>query len=111
MELQGEGEGRHVGNWSARGSASWTIHVAKPGAHRVVLDMAGTKANGEFVVEVGSNQLEGRTVNTGGLETYKPIDVGTVRFDKTGPVKITIRAKSAATWKPFDLRGMRVVPE
>jgi alpha-L-fucosidase len=111
MELQGEGEERHVGNWSARGSASWTIHVAKAGAYRVSLDVAGTKANGEFVVEVGSNQLEGRTVNTGGLEKYKPIDVGTVRFVKTGPVKLTIRAKSAATWKPFDLRGMRIVPE
>ena len=101
----------NIGSWNdPKDSIAWKLKVTKPGSYKVTVDMGSPDDATPFVVTAGSGTLNAQTVNTGGWNNYKPIEVGTISITDTGMVTLTLSPKSPETWKPFNLRSVRLEP-
>jgi alpha-L-fucosidase len=112
IRIDGSGDSSNIGWWQKpEDTVSWRLKVAKPGTYNVSINMASQDADSEFVVAVDSEQLEGKSTNTGGYYRYQTVDVGTIMIENAGATTITIRPKSPASWKPFNVRSVILKPE
>lgn len=113
LKMRGLGHGSNV-FWIVpnENHASWKARVAKPGAYKVELDYAcdTQMAGSEFEVAVGGQTLSGKVEATGGWESPKTFTLGEVKFEKAGPVEVTMTAKTKKERGLMSLRTVKLVP-
>jgi alpha-L-fucosidase len=116
-ELHGEqikaemhGGKSNIGFWD-KGTewVSWKVRLEKAGIYQVTADTAGTNAS-EFVVEAAGQSLAGTSAKTAGWDQFKAAQVGTLELKQPGVVEVKLRPKDAASWKPMNLRSVKLIP-
>lgn len=117
IQVEERGGKSNIGFWDkADEGASWRARFAAPATYHLTAEVASQADGAEFVVEVGGHpmvgayQVIGKTPNTGGWDRFQSLDLGTLKIEQTGDLIVRIRPRSAATWKPINLRGLVFKP-
>jgi alpha-L-fucosidase len=99
----------NIGFWNnAKDWASWTLDVPQPGVYEVSARVAPTHGDGDFVIEVAGQKLEGKAPKTGAWEKYENVALGKVTFEQAGKVTLAIHPRDAARWKPINLASIQL---
>jgi alpha-L-fucosidase len=99
----------NIGFWNnANDWASWTLDVPQPGVYQVSASMAATHGDGDFVIEVAGQKLQGKAPNTGAWEKYQKVPLGKVTFEQAGKVTLTIRPSDPAHWKAINVASIQL---
>ena len=112
LRTENKGGQENFGFWdNGNDFAVWNVRFPTPGKFHVSTACATQNDGGEFVVEVGDQQLTGRAAKTGGWDDFVAVDLGTVEIKTAGPAKVKVRPKEAARWKSINLRAIEFKPE
>jgi alpha-L-fucosidase len=92
-------EGFKIGGFSNSGDlVDWKIDIQKPGKYAVIV-YAGVQKNAPADLSVsvasGAQRLEKPLISTGGSQTFQPIELGVLEFDRPGDQVISLSVKSA----------------
>ena len=110
IRLEG-GEARNIGWWqNPTDFASWKFKGAKPGTYHIFIDMGSQTSDSELTIEVASERMNARSEDTGGWDQYQSVDVGTISIKDGGITTINVKPRSAETWKPINIRSVRLTP-
>ncbi|HEX5271722.1 MAG TPA: sulfatase-like hydrolase/transferase [Gemmataceae bacterium] len=102
-----------LGFWTrADDWASWEFTVTKPGTFSVEVLQGCGKGQGGSAVEaaVGDQVVKFTVEDTGGFQSFKAREVGTVKIDKAGRHTLTIKATKKAAAAVMDLRSVMLRP-
>ena len=112
LRVEGPPEQRNIGFWNdARDFIAWQIEVKAPGKYRLALDSSAANNGTDFVVEIGDQQLAGRSTATGDWTNYQTLDLGAITIEKVGLLTVKIRAADAQNWQPFNVRELTLTRE
>jgi alpha-L-fucosidase len=101
----------NLGFWdNASEWASWMVKMDKAGKFNVTASIATVNDGAELRIESGSNRTVGHIPATSDWGVFKIIDLGQLEIPQTGTQLIKIRPEAAATWKPINLRFVRLSP-
>ena len=111
IKIEAQGGQPNIGFWDKSEEwVSWKAKVDKPGAFQVSAACATTRADAQFVVEVAGRQLTGKPAVTKGWEDFQVLDLGRIEVQQPGELTISVRCRDAASWKPINLRFVKLVP-
>ncbi len=100
-----------IGYWDRpEDYVSWTVDVKAPGAFRVFAAVGTPNEGASLAFEAGGNKTSALIPSTGGYLDYKEVDLGVIRFEKAGRQEVRLRPADAKTWKPLNVRWMRLAP-
>lgn len=101
----------NIGFWSdASAGASWTLEMPNPGKYEVTAEVASENPSTKLVAEVGSEKWTSDVPTTGDWGRFQTIPLGTVTLTKGGDVVFKVHPESEATWKPINLRSIKLTP-
>ncbi len=101
----------NIGFWeNASDYATWDRVSVQAGAYRVSAEAGTVSSGAEFLVEIAGRSVVVRVPNTGAWEKFAQINAGDIQVAQSGTVVATVRAVSAATWKPINLRRVTLKP-
>ena len=103
---------RNLGWWSNQEDhAAWNLEVEQAGEYRVQLDYASADgaAGDSYLLSIAGQTVGGKVPSTGNWDTYKSLNVGTVKLGK-GPAELLIRSDGPVKSALMDLRGVRLLP-
>ena len=86
---------------------SWDAAVTSGGKFEVTALVATQSFPTTFNFKIAGQSLVGNVPLTNGWQTYQEINLGTVTLKK-GRQEASLKPASAATWKPMNLRGVRL---
>ncbi len=99
----------NIAFWDKAGEwASWTARFPQAGVYKVSASSASPSSPSEFVIEVAGQRLTGQGGQTGGWENFKEVSLGQIEIKQPGDLVIAIRPKDAASWKPMNLRYLKL---
>jgi hypothetical protein len=104
-------EWQALGFWRDQDHAEWDVEVAKPGVYDVTWEWSvdDKNAGNPFVIEAGSQRLEGKVKSTGRWDVYRREKIGEIRLD-AGAQKIAVKPDGQFKTALMDLRELRVTP-
>ena len=82
-----------LGFWRAGEGAEWDVEVTRPGTYDVAMEWSVDEKNAgnPFVIEAGSQRLDGKVESTKRWDVYRIKQVGTITLD-AGTQKVRIKA-------------------
>jgi alpha-L-fucosidase len=89
----------HISKWTGPGdSITWRLLVSQAGAYRVTIRYSARSewAGRNFLVAIGTENLNGVVNATGEGYAYRSFDVGSVKLAKAGEYTVTIRPAAAS---------------
>jgi alpha-L-fucosidase len=89
--------------------ASWRVRVSKPGKFNVTAAIATINSGSELSVEAGATRISKRLEATGDWGAFKTVDLGTIDLSG-GEQVLNVRPKEASSWKPINLRALKLKP-
>jgi alpha-L-fucosidase len=89
--------------------ASWTVRLSKPGAFEITASIATVNDGSDLLIEAGGNRASKQIEATGDWGNFKTISLGRIDLPR-GVQTITVRPKSAASWKALNLRFIQLRP-
>jgi putative heme-binding domain-containing protein len=102
----------NLGIWSAATDrAAWTFEAAQAGRYAVSLDWAcadGTQGN-RFVLELGSERLQGKVASTGSWDRYRKEKLGEITLT-AGRHRLLMRPEGRIRGALLDLRAIELKP-
>ena len=112
-QLQGtlrlENNNANIGFWdNTNDLVQWQVKFTEAGTYRVTLDAAAANEGTDFLIEIGERQLRGKSVPTGDWAKYQTMDLGPVEIQQAGTIVVKVRSANAATWRPMNLRSVRL---
>ncbi|MEN6575976.1 MAG: alpha-L-fucosidase [Phycisphaerales bacterium] len=100
----------NVGFWDAATDfASWKVKFEQPGRFEVIADCATVHPGSLFIVEVAGRKLQGSVPTTGAWDKFTEVHAGAVEITQAGEQTLTIRPRDEQSWKPINLRSIRLV--
>lgn len=96
-----------VGYWTKKDDwVSWDFEIKKPGKFTVEILQGCGKGSGGAEVEfsVGEQVLKVTVEDTGHFQNFKPRDIGTFTFDKSGRYTLAVKPKTKPGVAVMDLR-------
>ena len=112
LKKVGEGEDAEysIGFWNNRNALlQWQIAAPKAGKYRVGLTYGNGGEPNDFIFSVGDQKLNGKTVKTGGWETWKSVSVGEVTLPK-GASTFALSPGAILSGGLMDFKLLRLVP-
>jgi alpha-L-fucosidase len=90
--------------------AQWDVRIEKPGTYKVtaLYALPAGPAGSDFTVAVGDARISAKTESTNGA--YKTLTLGTVKVEKTGPTRITVKPVKIAGAELMRLRALTLTP-
>jgi alpha-L-fucosidase len=111
IKQESQGGQPNIGFWDKADEwVSWKVKFPKPGTYKVSANTASPNGDVEFVVEAASQQLPGKTTQTGSWTEFRETDVGQLKIEQPGDQTIKVRPKDAASWKAINLRFIKLAP-
>ena len=109
INTENQGGQPNIGFWdNASDSVSWTIQVPQPGTFEVVASLACVSGGSEFVVEVAGQTLTGQAPKTSGWDQFTELHLGSIAVQTSGNLTVIVRPKNPATWRPMNLRSLKL---
>ncbi|HEX8236090.1 MAG TPA: alpha-L-fucosidase [Abditibacteriaceae bacterium] len=110
LRLEGPANNRNIGFWTyIQDWVSWQMQAKEPGTYHVSMEASAANQTTDFVLEIGDHKLMGKSELTDFWTEYRNIEVGDVEIEQTSTLTVKVRPASAATWRPFNLRSVRLV--
>ena len=99
----------NLGAWfDYKDCPQWTLLDVRPGPYRVEFTYGSTNPGVPYTLVAGDKRLEGTTVHTGGIRTYRPFDIGTLELPKG---KATLAIQPGKFKRPImNFRLLRLLP-
>lgn len=99
----------NLGAWvDPADTPSWQLQRVPAGSYRVRFAYGCTQPGTPFAIEIGSQRVEGRTEDTGGLKTYRWFELGVVEVP---PGEVLVRVRPGPFRSVFaNLRGIELLP-
>jgi len=110
LRVQGSGEAANIGYWDvASESASWTLEVKQAGKYRAVASCAALSFPTTFVLEIAGAKLTGSVPVTGDWEKFVDVELGEINLSAGAKVSVSVKPMSVKSWKPMNLRWVKLV--
>ncbi len=107
-----EAKYQNLGFWcTADDWAGWAVHVPTDGQYKVVLDYAcenSTEGN-SFWLQIGDQRLTGTVRGTDSWDSYRDVEIGTIRLS-AGEQTLIVGVEKPLAQALFDLRTVRLAP-
>ncbi|MGP8238567.1 MAG: alpha-L-fucosidase C-terminal domain-containing protein, partial [Limisphaerales bacterium] len=111
IQLEEKGGLPDIGFWDrAADWVSWKAQIPAAGAYKVSATIATQNAGGNFVVEVGAENLGVQALVTGSWERFQTLDLGQIAIQQPGELLIKVRSKDPASWKAINLNKVQLTP-
>jgi len=93
--------------------AQWQVRVDRPGTFAVEITYAcdAGSGDGEYVLVVGNQAVVGRTEVTGGWQSYRTANLGTIRLAEPGVVSVMVRGLRKPGLALLNLRSIVLKPQ
>jgi len=111
VQVQVESRGGHsnVGFWdNPKDWISWKLQLPKGGAYQVTASIAAAAGDSELVLEAPGQQLAGKAARTNGWDDFQAVALGKLELKQAGECVVKLRPRDAATWKPINLRFLKL---
>jgi alpha-L-fucosidase len=109
LKTEAQGGRPNIGFWdNAADSASWKVGFKQPGRYKVAAGCATVHPESPFVIEAAGQKREGKATGTGAWDKFATVDVGTLEIKEAGDQVVTIRPRDAQSWKPINLRWIKL---
>ena len=104
-------EWQAFGFWRAGDHAEWEVDVPRAGTYEVVMEWSvdDRNAGNPFVLEAGSQRLEGNVPTTGRWDVYRRLKIGDIRLE-AGPQTLAFKPNGQFKTALMDLRELRLTP-
>lgn len=100
-----------LGRWVNAGDyPSWRAQFSKPGKYKITA-CYGSPGGTTFELRVGAETIAAETKNTGGFESYREIEIGSVNIPSAGVLAIEMRPLVLKGGALGNLKYLRVEPE
>lgn len=112
LKKEGEGEDAEysIGFWdNPNASLQWQVAVPKAGKYRVELTYGSGTSDNDFTFTAGAQKLTGRTVNTGGWDRLKTVQLGEVTLP-AGQNTFALLPPARIAIGLMDFKILRLVP-
>ncbi|MFW6107328.1 MAG: alpha-L-fucosidase [bacterium] len=111
IRLETKGGGKpNIGFWDdPKAKALWQVQIEKAGPYAVKAVIA-TTAPGRLALDAGDQTLTADVPDTGGWTEQRTIDMGTIRFGKTGEHQLVLRPAEPAEWKAVNVWKLVLAP-
>jgi alpha-L-fucosidase len=111
VKVETSGNQANLGFWDdAKDTAQWRKVTLKPGAYEVEVQTATVHNQAEFVVELAGQSLPTVAPNTGDWTKYQTVKAGRFQIQTAGEYVLTVKARSAQSWKAINLRHVKLAP-
>lgn len=90
---------------------SWDVRIQKPGTFAVTASVATINEGAELALDAGGQTASGPIPRTGDWGKFQPADLGKLQINQSGEQILKLRPKDQATWKPINLRFVRLTPQ
>jgi alpha-L-fucosidase len=108
LRTEARGGQTDLGFWdNASDGATWTLTDVQAGKYTVTVSYAST-AESKLQVALGDKKLQAGLPVTGSFDTFKEAALGDVQSNATGKVTLSIGSVDAKTWKPINLRWIKL---
>jgi alpha-L-fucosidase len=98
----------NIGFWDHSDAwVSWQARFTHPGRFKVSASCANP-ADSEIVVEVGGDQVARKLPATGDWAKFSTTDLGEIEITQSGELQIKARPSSPQSWKPINLRWVKL---
>jgi alpha-L-fucosidase len=87
---------------------SWKVRVQTPGTFTVSASVATINDGAELAVEADGQTATGQVPRTGDWGAFQMANSGQLRISGAGEHVIKLRPRDPATWKPINLRFLRL---
>jgi alpha-L-fucosidase len=99
----------NIGFWDKAGEwASWKVHFKEPGKYKVTASTAAISSDALAVLEVAGKTSEFKPPGTGSWEKFSEFEVGMIAVSQTGEHAVKLRARDAKSWKPINIRWLKL---
>lgn len=112
IQLEAQGNEPNIGFWdNPTANASWKAEIFKTGKYKIQCSIATTHNDTALTIELQNQQIQAKPEFTGNWAVFKTNDIGSVSISSPGVIVIKARPSSADTWKPINLRWIKLIPE
>jgi alpha-L-fucosidase len=112
IQLEAQGNEPNIGFWdNPTANASWKAEIFKTGKYKIQCSIATTHNDTALTIELQNQQIQAKPELTGNWAVFKTNDIGSVSISSPGVIVIKARPSSADTWKPINLRWIKLIPE
>jgi len=112
IQLEAQGNEPNIGFWdNPTANASWKAEIFKTGKYKIQCSIATTHNDTAITIELQNQQIQAKPEFTGNWAVFKTNDIGSVSISSPGVIVIKARPSSADTWKPINLRWIKLIPE
>ncbi|GAA3624390.1 hypothetical protein GCM10022397_07680 [Flavivirga jejuensis] len=99
-----------IDQWSnARATVDWDFSVNKAESYTISMRIASEEESTIELIIAGQT-IHVKILPTGGLNTYKTVNVGKVDIDKAGDYSLHIKP-TRDKWKPINLQSIQLLPK
>ena len=99
-----------IGFWTSdRDWIAWSFEIDKPGRFNVTATLATPAQSTKFEIAVCDRKLAAEVTNTGGYQSFKALNLGTVEIRRQGPCELSIKPVRNQ-WQPINLRSVVLKP-
>jgi alpha-L-fucosidase len=98
----------NIGFWDSPNEwAGWALKLSIPASYQITAQIAASAGPSELLVEIDGRRITVQVPATAGWDDFGDVTVG--RHVLTpGPHVLTVKAMDAKTWKPINLREVRL---
>jgi alpha-L-fucosidase len=112
IQLEAQGNEPNIGFWdNPTANASWKAEIFKTGKYKIQCSIATIHNDTALTIELQNQQIQAKPEFTGNWAVFKTNDIGSVSISSPGVIVIKARPSSADTWKPINLRWIKLIPE
>jgi alpha-L-fucosidase len=99
----------NLGFWDKAGDwVCWKVRVQKPGTFAVIGSVATINDGAELAVDADGQTATGQVPRTGDWGAFQVATLGKVQISGAGEQVIKVRPKDPTTWKPINLRFIKL---
>ena len=109
IKVEEKGGRSNIGFWDKSDeSAAWKVKFKESGKYKVTASIAALSGDALAVVEVADRTVEFRPSATGSWDNFSETEAGTIEVSHAGELTVKIRPRDARTWKPINLRWVKL---
>ncbi len=110
VKAETKGGQDNLGFWDSPADyVEWAAEVSTAGEFEVTASIASTAAS-ELAIDIAGAKLTAKIPAGTTWDNFKVMTLGRVKIEKTGKVSLVAKPASNQTWKPINLRWIKLTP-
>jgi hypothetical protein len=84
------------------------VNFKETGKYKITASVATVSSEAIAVLEAGNSAVEIKPPQTGSWDKFAEFEAGTFEVPQAGELKVKIRSRDAASWKPINVRWVKL---